>query len=155
MTKLHTLQKKLRSALKETHRCSTNKLPVLIWTLFSENALIWQHVILSTKPNHQLLKSLRIFSHVCLKCLCYFLWKGIIPVNPWKVPPATKVDSRVNLWQSNTCPQRAFQLGPSQRSLFRCAKHWATSYMLTHSSPIAFLPAPIRTFPALIWIVKL
>ena len=30
----------------------THELPVLIQTSFSENALIWQHVILSTKPNH-------------------------------------------------------------------------------------------------------
>ena len=55
MPELRMLEK-LRLALKETYRCSTDKLPVLIWILFSENALIWQHVILSTKSNHQLLK---------------------------------------------------------------------------------------------------
>ena len=50
-----------------------------------------------------------------------FLVEGHNFVLILRVPPATKVNARVNLGQSN-----AFELGPGQRFLFRCTKHWTT-----------------------------
>ena len=55
MCELRMLQK-MRLHLKETTSVALMSIPAWIQTPSSQNTLVRQHVILSTKPNHQLLQ---------------------------------------------------------------------------------------------------